>query len=225
MATATFALQLLEQAADAPTIQDAEKPAHEKALYELGRQLLARNRIPDAEARFRKMLQLYPKAADAPTAKLCLASALLAQVERSPAGASDPRLTESLALLESEADSPDKALQTQAKLRVARAYLGVGKYEDAVKTATNLADATKGTVEELIALSMAYNAYAYQSQWDQAGVIASRMRGTFKDLPETSFAGDTPEYTRNYWSQNWFEKLDKVKPANDAIRPVENRQP
>src|SRR5204863_1600998 len=98
----------------------------------------------------------------------------------------------------------DKTLRTQAKLRVARAYLGVGKHEDAVKAATALADAAKGTCDELVALSIVYLGYAKQDLWTQAGVIESRMRLAYAALPDAAVAGGPREYNRRFWTANWF---------------------
>lgn len=224
-ADALFGVQLLEQVADAGSVSDGEKPAHERALFDLGWAMLRQSRATDAEARFRKLLQLYPNTKEFGTARLCLASALLAQVEKS-GNPADPRLGEALQLLDTLATGTDKALQTQAKLRVARAYLGVGKYDQAVAAATALADTAKGTCDELVALSIVYLGYAKQDLWTQAAVIESRMRATYKDLPDTAFAGGPPEYTRQFWTANWFEFLDKSRqrPA-DAIRPTGGTAP
>ncbi len=212
-----FAVQLLEQVADAATVSDAEKPAHEQALFDLGWAMLKQRRTADAEARFRKLIQLYPNTKDIGTARLCLASALLFQVEKS-GNPADPRLGEALQLLDAVATGTDKTLQIQAKLRVARAYLGVGKYEEAVKAATAMADSTKGTCDELVALSMVYLGYAQQNLWTQAAVIESRMRATYKELPDTAFAGGAPEYTRQYWATDWFDFLDKSRQAASSGR-------
>jgi hypothetical protein len=87
----------------------------------------------------------------------------------------------------------------------------VGKYEQAVTAATALADAAKGTCDELVALSMVYLGYAKQELWTQAAVIESRMRTTYRDLPDSAFAGGPPEYTRQFWTTNWFDYLDKSR--------------
>jgi tetratricopeptide (TPR) repeat protein len=218
-ATATFVGQLLEQVADATAVSEAEKPAHEKALFDLGWAMLKQGKAAEAEARFRKLLQLYPTTAELGTARLCLASALLAQVERS-GNPADPRFAEALSLLNTVMSDGDKSLQTQAKLRVARAYLGVGKLEDAVKTATALADASKGTCDELVALSIVYLGYAKQDLWAQASVIESRMRTVYAGLPDAAFPGGPPEYSRPFWTKNWFEYLDKSKarPNDGSVR-------
>jgi hypothetical protein len=219
-ATGQFAVQLLEQVADAQTVSEAEKPAHEQALFDLGWVMLQQARTADAEARFRKLLQLYPNTKDVATAMLCLASALLAQVEKA-GNPADPRFAEALKLLDTVAEWGDAGLKTQAKLRIARAYLGVGKYEQAVSAATTMADATKGTCDELIALSMVYLGYAKQELWPQAAVIESRMRTAYQALPDTAFPGGPPEYTRHYWTGSWFGYLDKARTKSaDEIRPT-----
>jgi TolA-binding protein len=216
-ATTQFAMQLLEQVADAQAVSEAEKPAHEQALFDLGWAMLQQSRTADAEARFRKLLQLYPNTKDVATAMLCLASALLAQVEKA-GNPADPRFAEAMKLLDTVAEWGEPSLKTQAKLRIARAYLGVGKYEQAVSTATTMADATKGTCDELIALSMVYLGYAKQELWSQAAVIESRMRSAYQALPDAAFPGGPPEYTRQYWTGSWFGYLDKAraKPADDV---------
>jgi tetratricopeptide (TPR) repeat protein len=219
-ATTQFAVQLLEQVADAQTVSEAEKPAHEQALFDLGWVMLQQARTADAEARFRKLLQLYPNTKDVATAMLCLASALLAQVEKA-GNPADPRFAEALKLLDTVAEWGDAGLKTQAKLRIARAYLGVGKYEQAVSAATTMADATKGSCDELIALSMVYLGYAKQELWPQAAVIESRMRTAYQALPDTAFPGGPPEYTRQYWTGSWFGYLDKARTKSaDDIRPT-----
>ena len=201
------AVTLLEQAAGAATVSPLDQPAHEQALLTLGRVKMEQAQFADAANRLRTLLQMYPTTKDNERAKLFLASCLL--VEGTTGPGNPARVSEALTILEPLAKSTDPYLRVQAGVRTARARLASKQWQEAVSAATTTADDAKGTVEELIALSLAYNGYAEQKRAEQCKSTETRMRHLFADLPDAKFTNASPEYSRAYWKTNWFDWLDK----------------
>jgi tetratricopeptide (TPR) repeat protein len=204
------AATLLEQAATATTVAPADQPAHERAMYLLGRLKLYQGKHSESIGTLKSLLQRYPNAKDAERAKLFLGSSLLVEGTTAPGNAAT--VTEAIAMLEPlAAGAKDSYVRTQAGLRVARGHLAGGRWQEAITAATATADGSKGTVEELIALSLAYNAYAEQKRPEQLTVVEGRMRQVFQELPETAFNGSADEYRAGYWKTTWFDFFDKKK--------------
>jgi tetratricopeptide (TPR) repeat protein len=206
------AVTLLEQAAGATTVSPLDQPAHEQALLTLGRVKMEQGQFADAANRLRTLLQTYPTTKDSERAKLFLASCLL--VEGTSGPGNPARVSESLTVLEPLVKSSDPYLRVQAGVRTARARLANKQWQEAVSAATTTADEAKGTVEELIALSLAYNGYAEQKRAEQCKATETRMRQLFADLPDAKFTNASPEYSRAYWKTNWFDWLDKQAGGN-----------
>lgn len=206
------AVTLLEQAAGATTVSPLDQPAHEQALLTLGRVKMEQGQFADAANRLRSLLQTYPTTKDGERAKLFLASCLL--VEGTTGPGNPARVSEALTVLEPLMKSSDPYLRVQAGVRTARARLANKQWQEAVSAATTTADEAKGTVEELIALSLAYNGYAEQNRAEQCKTTETRMRQLFADLPDAKFTNASPEYSRAYWKTNWFDWLDKQAGGN-----------
>ncbi|MFO0937393.1 MAG: hypothetical protein U0798_12860, partial [Gemmataceae bacterium] len=205
------AVTLLEQAASATTVPPSDQASHEQALLTLGRIKMEQGQFPDAANRLRTLLQTYPGTKENERAKLYLASCLL--VEGTSGEGNANRIKEVVELLEPLTKSTDPFLRSQAGVRTARARLAAKQWQEAITAATTTADDAKGTIEELIALSLAFNGYAEQKRVEQCQVIETRMRRVLNDLPDTQFTGAGPEYTRAYWKTNWIDWFDnKPKP-------------
>ncbi|MCZ2344171.1 MAG: tetratricopeptide repeat protein [Bacteroidales bacterium] len=183
-----------------------------QALFELGKILLQQGSIPDAETRFRQLLQLGPAGAQAPMAKLYLGSCLLLlargdhQGGRPPADA-DRKLAEARTLFEELADTPDSFLQAQADVRLANTTLLLKKYDDMPALCERLAKKYQGKVEELIVLSMLYSAYRFADRQADATRTLDRMYTAFSKLTPSAFPGGADEYTQAYWQKQWFDVL------------------
>lgn len=205
------AATLLEQAAGAQLVAPADQPAHERAMFLLGRLRLFEGKHADCTTVLKSLLQRYPQTRDGEKAKLYLGSSLLVE---GTAGPGNPAtIEESIKLLEPlMVSATDVSVKTQAGLRVARAHLAARRWQEAITAAATTADASKGTVEELIALSLAYNGYAEQRRAEQMTVIEGRMRQVFKDLPASAFNGTADEYRQNYWKTTWIDFFDKPRP-------------
>jgi tetratricopeptide (TPR) repeat protein len=203
------AVTLLEQATTATTVSPNDQSAHEQALFTLGRVKMEKGQFADASGRLRTLLQQYPAAKESDRAKLFLASCLL--VEGTSGAGNEARVKEAIDLLDPLTKSSDPFLRTQAGVRTARARLAAKQWQEAITAAQATADDSRGTVEELIALSLAYNGLAEQKRSEQCKVIESRMRRVYTDLPDALFLGTGPEYTKAYWKTNWFDWLDARK--------------
>lgn len=203
------AVTLLEQATTASAVAPTDQAAHEQALFTLGRVKMEHGQYADAAGRLRTLVELYPAAKEGERAKLFLASCLL--VEGTAGAGNEARVKDALALLDPLMKSADPFLRTQAGVRSARARLAAKQWQEAVTAAQATADDARGSVEELIALSLAYNGLAEQKRAEQCKVIETRMRRVFADLPDALYTGTGPEYTKAYWKTNWFDWLDGRK--------------
>ncbi len=212
-----FAQQLLTQVANATAVTPQDRDAQQQALYELGKLLLTQGSLPDAEARFRQLLQANPTGPQAGSAKLYLGSCLLllargANQDNRPPADADRKLTEALKLFQELSESPDAFLKTQADIRLANATLMLKRYDEMPALCNKLAERYRGKVEELIVLSMLYSAYAYSERLESAARTLSRMQEVFAALGPAAFPGGPEEYTREYWVKQWFEPLGKKMP-------------
>ncbi len=207
---------LLSQAANASAETASEKEAQQQALFELGKLLLQQSNIPEAESRFRQLLQAHPTCPLAGSAKLYLGSSLLLlargdhQNGRPPADA-DRKLGEAQKHFESLSDSQDVYLRTQGDIRLANTTFLLKKYDEMPALCDKLTQRYQGKVEELIVLSMLYSSYTYADRREPAAATLAKMLDLFGKLPDTAFPGGAEEYTRTYWQKQWFDPL-KVQP-------------
>lgn len=209
--------EILVQVANLATAEEpVVREAKLQALFELGKLLLQQGSIPDAEARFRQLLQLAPAAESAPMAKLYLGSCLLLlargdhQGGRPPADA-DRKLAEARTLFEELADAADPFLQAQADVRLANTTLLLKKYDEMPSLCDRLTKKYEGKVEELIVLSMLYSAYRFADRQADATRTLDRMHEVYAKLTPSDFPGGAEEYTSDYWKRQWFDVLKPMQ--------------
>ena len=95
-------------------------------------------------------------------------------------------------------------LRLQAALRVLQTYQQMRKPQDLLYEAAPLLDRHKGTVEELIVLSLVYHAFKQANEPGKALDTRDRMKDAFDKLPPSAFPQPTGEYSRDYWQKVWF---------------------
>ncbi len=216
-------LSLLGQAAGAAADSPAGREAHQQALFELGKVLLSRQNLPEAEARFRQLVQAYPGGPQSGAGQLYLGSVLLLTARgdgasgRPPADA-DAKLAEAAALFAGLADGPDDYLKREGGIRLVNAVLLQQKYDEVPGLCDRLSQPHRGKVQELIFLSMAYKAHEFAKRPEKAKETRVRMEELFARLGETDFPGGTAEYTRGYWETQWFEPLRKAGGRGAAVK-------
>lgn len=208
--------KLLAQVANGTADGPAGRDAQQLALFELGKLLLQQANVPDAEARFRQLVQTHPTGPHAGQGKLYLGSCLLLlargdnQDGRPPADA-NRKLAEALKLFEELAGSSDTFLREQADVRLANTMLLLKRYDDLPAVCDKLAARYRGKVEELIVLSMLYSAYWQSARKEEAARTMGRMEEVYAKLKPADFTGAAEEYTREYWQKEWFDRLRKAQ--------------
>lgn len=208
--------QLLAQVANRTTDVPAERDAQQQALFELGKLQLLQQNYPDAEARFRQLIQVNPGGPLANQARLYLGSCLLLlargdhQGGRPPADA-DRKLADAQKLFEALAETDDPYLRTQADIRLANTTFLLKKFDDMPALCEKLANRYRGKVEELIVLSMLYSANRTADRPADAARTLARMEEAFTKLTDADFPGGADEYTRDYWKKQWFDLLKGMK--------------
>jgi tetratricopeptide (TPR) repeat protein len=207
-------LTLLTQAAGATADTPTGREAHQQALFELGKVLLSRQNLPEAEARFRQLVQTYPGGPQSGPGQLYLGSVLLLLARgdgtgRPPADA-DAKLAEAVKLFEGLANGADDYLKREGGIRLVNAVLLQQKYDEVPGLCDRLAQPYRGKVQELILLSMAYKAHEYARRPEKAAATRVQMEELFARLADSDFPGGTAEYTRAYWESQWFEPLRRA---------------
>lgn len=217
-------LELLKQVADANTVTAPEQGDHERALVELAHEFIRANNFPDAEARLRKQLNYYPGGPEAGLGRLLLGVCLLQRATRpnpeAPEPAQAPQMREeALKLFEqvvAEADARAKLvgkppereawLKLQAQMRVLQTYQQMGRPDDLLKMSAGLKAEYRGTVEELIVLSLEYHAHKQANQPGLALETRDKMKELFEALKAqpAAFKHPTGEYSKDYWEKVWF---------------------
>ncbi|AMV22931.1 hypothetical protein VT84_00875 [Gemmata sp. SH-PL17] len=223
---------LFEQIAKQQNIAPNEREYHERALTELANDLIQQENFADAEARLRTQLKLYDNGPESQLAKLLLgvcllqrAAALSRQNPLSPQEAQNARdmRTEALTKFkeivmdcDKAAQKPDRNgkltdreawLRLQASLRVLQSYQQMQDNVQArnlLNEGAALRDRHKGTVEELIILSLMYKAYEKLEKPSELVRVREEMKDVFSKLPQTAFTHGKGEYSREYWLKVWF---------------------
>ncbi len=203
---------LLTQIANKTYDTPPEREAQQEALYDLGKALMAQN-LPEAEARFRQLVQSNPAGAFAERAKLYLGSCLLLLARGEQKGGTPPadaerKLTEALGVFESLAQSKTPYMQAQADIRVVNATLLLKRYDEMPKLCTATADKYKNKPEELIVLGMLYASCLRAERAELAEQTLGRMEEAFGKMPATAFSGGMEEFTKVYW-QKWFDQVKR----------------
>jgi len=98
----------------------------------------------------------------------------------------------------------DAWLRLQAALRVLQAYLQMKNHYDLLHESDDLMQRHRGTIEELIILSLIF--HSFKQQGDQVKMLQTRdkMKELFDSLPASAFNSSTVEYSRAYWEKTWF---------------------
>ena len=203
---------LLTQIANKTYDTPPEREAQQEALYDLGKVLMPAN-LPEAEARFRQLVQSNPSGTFAERAKLYLGSCLLLLARGEHKGGTPPadaerKLTEALGVFESLAQSKTPYMAAQADIRVVNATLLLKRYDDMPKLCNATAERYKNKPEELIVLGMLYASYLRAERPELATRTLTRMEETFAAMPATAFSGGMEEFTKVYW-QKWFDQVKR----------------
>lgn len=211
--------ELFEQIAKKQNVTAAEREYHERALTELANALIREGNFADAEARLRAQIGTYPNGPEAGLAKLLLGVCLLQRAVAPNVQLADATKmrTEAVATfkqLVADCDAAERRngkltdregwLRLQAALRVLQTYQQMRTPRDLLFEAAPLLERHRGTIEELIVLSLVYHAYRQLRDDGKALDTRDRMREVFNKLPAEAFTQPTGEYSRDYWLKVWF---------------------
>jgi len=210
---------LFEQIAKQQNVSAAEREFHERALTELANALIREGNFADAELRLRTQLNIYPNGPEAGLAKLLLGVCLLQRAAAPNVPATDAAKMRVEAVttfkqLVAECDAAERRtgkltdreawLRLQSALRVLQTYQQMKKPQDLLFEAAPMLDRYKGTVEELIILSLVYHAFKQLNDPGKALDTRDRMREVFDKLGPSAFPLKEGEYSRDYWLKVWF---------------------
>ena len=198
-ATAKLGRDILAQLADASNVLPADDATHEYALFELGRLAMLDRQYPDAEARLRKQLALYPAGEQADNARLWLASALLARAQSDATVATKAR-TEALVHLKELAKSGDSFLRTWGEIWQANTMLQMGDTAATIPFCKELMAKHEGKLEELVLGKLLVHAYLSAKSADAGEALKTllRMEDLFAKLPRDAYRSDA-EYSYDHW--------------------------
>lgn len=220
-----LALALFEQIASQQTISETERDYHERALVELAHDHIRAGRFPEAEVWLRKQIALYPTGPEAPLARLllgiCLVQRSTAPPPLQPDHSTAQRLREEAVQLfqqvidemerhhhhHGQLDERQAWIRLQAQLRLLQAYLLMNtpkSLNELLFKADRLREHHRGTVEELIILSLMYHAFKLKGDPVRERQIRDQMKELFERLPPNAFPATTGEYSRSYWQKVWF---------------------
>jgi|SRR5579883_157546 len=211
--------ELFAQIAKKENVEPSEREYHERSLTELANALIREGKFADAEFWLRKQIGFYPTGPEAPLARLLLGVCLLqrAAAPNVPEAEATKFRNESLVNFKQivkDCDDIERRsrklnereawLRLQAALRVLQTYQQMKKPVELLSEAAPLLDRHKGTVEELIILSLVYHAFRQMNQPGKALDTRDRMKEAFDVLPPSAFPQQTGEYSRDYWLTVWF---------------------
>jgi TolA-binding protein len=213
---------LFEQIAKQRDVSAAEREFHERALTELANALIREGNFADAEGRLRTQLNIYPNGPEAGLARLLLGVCLLQRAAGAAAAPADAAKMRAEAVttfkqIVAECDAAERRagkltdreawLRLQAALRVLQAHQQTrtaAAARELLYESVPLLDRYKGTVEELIVLSLMYHAFRQLNDPGKALDTRDRMKEAFDKLGPSAFPQDKGEYSRDYWLQVWF---------------------
>lgn len=217
---ASLGRSLFEQIAKQETIGRQEQEHHELAITGLGYDVMRANNYSEAEVWFRKQLALYPSGSEASLGRLFLGICLIQRTAVSGGAdtASVARAREEAIQLfkqvVADADAKQKKdgkladrdgwLRLQAGLRVLQTYQQMQRPNDLLAEASGLLDRHRGTVDELIILSLVYHAFKQKNESGRALQTRDQMKELFDRLPPRAFPAEKGEYSRAYWEKVWF---------------------
>ena len=206
---------LMDQVANAANVSPADQVAHERALVERAHDFIQEKKnYGEAEARLRKQLNFYPNGPESGLGKLLLGVCLLGRSTATPEPSDAPKLRDEAMLLfktvVADVDAKPKQtehdgwLRLQASIRVLETFDQMGKPYDLLIAAAALRERTKGTVEELIVLSLMYRAHKRTKKDELAFEVRDQMKAVFVSLPPSLFKATSGDYSRAYWEKAWF---------------------
>jgi len=213
---------LYEQIANQTNISQAEQEYQERALDELAHELIRLNDFAAAEDWLRKQLHTYPNGPEASHGRLLLGVCLLQLAAvPPPTGPTLPKATamrtEALQLFRNivaEVDAKlkkdgklserDAWLRLQAALRILQTYQQMKNPVDLLVESADLLQRHRGTVEELIILSLVYHAFKQKGDIPNALQTRDKMKELFDRLPPSAFTATSGECSREYWEKIWF---------------------
>jgi len=222
---APLARDLFQQIAQMEKVAPEEHEFHERALVELAHEFIRAGDFTKAEIWLRKQLGSYQAGHEAPLGRLLLGVCLIQRAAAPPPSGPDAITAaklrdEALKLFKqivAEVDAKqnsggklterDAWLRLQASLRVLQTYLQMGKPKDLIDLLSEgdqLRERHRGTVEELIIMSLMYHAFKQQGQTGKAYSMRDQMKELFDRLPSTAFPAPNGEYSRTYWEKVWF---------------------
>lgn len=222
-------LALMEQVAGQTAVGPAEAETHERALVELAHEHIRAGKFQEAEARLSVQLGRYPTGPEAGLGKLLRGICLLqlASAKAKPTDLDGPlaaqQRVDALKLFKEIVDdvekrekpglSPvserDRWLWLQASLRICQTQLQLGQPDEVLKAAAPIIERYRGTVEELIALSLIYHAQKMQNRTELMPRTKDRMFEVFAQLKDKpgAFKATSGEYSRDYWEKVWFADM------------------
>ncbi|MCE9566098.1 MAG: hypothetical protein K8U57_29100 [Planctomycetes bacterium] len=219
---ATLGKNLFEQIVKQEMIGPGEQEHHELALVGLGYEVMRVNNYPEAEVWLRKQLALYPSGTESSLGRLFLGICLLQRAATPGVTAPDASTVtrmreEAIKLFKqvvTDADAKQKKdgklndrdswLRIQSGLRILQTYQQMQKPNDLLAEASSLLDRHRGTVDELIILSLVYHAFKQKNESGRALQTRDQMKELFDRLPGKAFPAKKGEYSREYWEQVWF---------------------
>jgi len=219
---AALGRNLFEQLAKQETVNAGEQEHHELALVGLGYEVMRVNNYPEAEVWLRKQVTLYPSGTESSLGRLFLGICLLQRAAATGATAPDTlsigrMRDEAIKLFKqvvAEADAKQKKdgklgdrdswLRIQSGLRILQTYQQMQKPNDLLAEASSLLDRYRGSVDELIILSLVYHAFKQKNESGKALQTRDQMKELFDRLPDKAFPAKQGEYSREYWSKVWF---------------------
>lgn len=105
-----------------------------------------------------------------------------------------------------------KWLVLQAELRILQILQQLGKSTDVLLESSPLLVKYRGTVDELIVLSLMYHAYKQKGDINKALETRDKMKELFDRLPAAAFTATSGEYSRAYWEKTWFADPPSGRP-------------
>jgi tetratricopeptide (TPR) repeat protein len=214
---------LFEQIVKQQNVSTAEHEFHERAFIELANAFIREGNFAGAEARLRTQLNIYPNRPEAAYARLLLGVCLLQRAAAPSAAPADATKMRNEAVstfkqIVAECDASERRngkltereawLRLQAALRVLQAYQQMhtaASARDLLYEADRLLNRHKGTVEELIILSLMYHAFRQLNETGKALETRDLMKDAFDKLPPSAYPQQGGgEYSREYWLQEWF---------------------
>jgi hypothetical protein len=98
----------------------------------------------------------------------------------------------------------DAWVRLQAGLRVLQTYQQMHNPKDLLAEAPALLERHRGTVDELIILSLVYHAFKQKNEPGLSLQTRDQMKDLFDRLPARAFPATKGEYSREYWEKVWF---------------------